>query len=190
MKLAIVVTSLGLGGTEQWVEWAACGMATRGHSVDVFYGSPPEDRSDTLRQAGVGVHCYGGSLQQLEKLLSANRPDWAHLNVWEDLFGHCAAAAAAGCRVALTYHSVPNCNPKQWAYRLYRRDNWRRFRYEAEVLRRCTRAVVGCGRVSARGILGAPAAVLCPAALCARATLREPRCRWPDRSHPLRATET
>ncbi|MBM3956333.1 MAG: hypothetical protein FJ309_17310 [Planctomycetes bacterium] len=35
-----------------------------------------------------------------------------------------------------------------------------------------------------------PDAILCPAALRARATLREPRCRWPDRSHPLRAAET
>jgi hypothetical protein len=38
--------------------------------------------------------------------------------------------------------------------------------------------------------LGAPAAVLRPATLRARAALREPRCRRPDRSHPLRAAET
>jgi hypothetical protein len=37
---------------------------------------------------------------------------------------------------------------------------------------------------------GAPAAVLRPATLRARAALREPRCRRPDRSHPLRAAET
>jgi len=48
----------------------------------------------------------------------------------------------------------------------------------------------GAPPLFARFRVGAPAAVLCPAALCARATLREPRCRWPDRSHPLRATET
>jgi hypothetical protein len=33
-------------------------------------------------------------------------------------------------------------------------------------------------------------AVLRPATLRARAALREPRCRRPDRSHPLRAAET
>jgi len=38
--------------------------------------------------------------------------------------------------------------------------------------------------------LGAPAAILRPATLRARPALCEPRCRRPDRSHPLRAAET
>ena len=38
--------------------------------------------------------------------------------------------------------------------------------------------------------LGTPAAVLCAAACCARATLREPRPRRPDRPRPLRAAQT
>jgi hypothetical protein len=38
--------------------------------------------------------------------------------------------------------------------------------------------------------LGAPAAILCPATVRGRAALCEPRCRRPDRSHPLRAAET
>jgi glycosyltransferase involved in cell wall biosynthesis len=59
MKVLLVIDHLGLGGAQRQMVELACGLATRGHKIELFNYFPQHNRFlSRVRESGVAVHEY------------------------------------------------------------------------------------------------------------------------------------
>ena len=118
MKVGFVVSDLGLGGTQAFVELAAVNLSQLGHAVTVFVEHGPFDRSERLDTAGVEVVAFARvpAIADYAKEIRQRGIELVHLNVWERLDVLRGISALAGVPVALSYHHVPKVRP--WCHRL------------------------------------------------------------------------
>jgi glycosyltransferase involved in cell wall biosynthesis len=92
MKVALLVTDLGLTGTPKYVELLALALPTVGEvQTEVICYQPPLDRLNALRAQGIPVHVLfpegsrhsrGECIRRLRNLLGDIKPDCAHTNLW------------------------------------------------------------------------------------------------------------
>jgi len=93
MKVALLVTDLGLTGTPKYVELLALALPTVGEvQTEVICYQPPLDRLNALEAQGIYVHVLfpegsrhsrGECIRRLRKLLNAIKPDCVHTNLWK-----------------------------------------------------------------------------------------------------------
>lgn len=109
MRVALVVTDLGLGGTQAFVELAAVQLVGRGHHVTVFAEHGPFDRQARLESAGVTVKTFAAPPTPAEfgRFLVDDKIQIVHLNVWERIDELSRLGWETGIPTALSYHHVP-----------------------------------------------------------------------------------
>ena len=119
MRVAFVVTDLGLGGTQAFVELAADTLIRLGHQVTVFVEQGPFDRQKRMEEKSIKVITFDQlpSLGNYCAQIAARRIELIHLNVWERLELLRGIKKAAGIPVVLSYHHVPHVRP--WLNRLF-----------------------------------------------------------------------
>lgn len=109
MRVAFVVTDLGLGGAQAFVELAACGLTQRGLGVTVYAERGPHDRKKRLEECGVEVVTFTEppSLEEYGRLFAAAGIELVHLTVWQRLDVLRGLKRVTGVPVALSYNHVP-----------------------------------------------------------------------------------
>jgi glycosyltransferase involved in cell wall biosynthesis len=152
MNIGYVVTDLGLGGTQGFVELAATGLARRGHAVTVVAESRPHDRVERLRAAGIQVHAFDAPalLAAYADVLRAASVELVHLNVWQRK-GLLRLGRMTGAALALSYHHVPPAQDRDWKWRLLK--PWMLADHLGRMVQaaRFIDAHIGCCETSAEG---------------------------------------
>jgi glycosyltransferase involved in cell wall biosynthesis len=152
MNIGYVVTDLGLGGTQRFVELAALELARRGHAVTVLGERRPHDRVARLREAGVQVHAFDAPapLAKYAELLRAARVELVHLAVWQRT-ALLRLGRMTGAALALSYQHVPPAPDYDWRWRLLK--PWMLADHLGGMLRaaRFVDAHLGCCEASAAG---------------------------------------
>lgn len=128
MKILLVVTDLDLGGAEAQVVTLACGLAGRGHQVQVASLIDPVARTEQLEAAGVPWHSLGmrrGSADplgiiRLRHLIREFRPDVVHAHmVHANLLARLTRLTVRMPRLITTAHNTVEGGPLlDRAYRL------------------------------------------------------------------------
>lgn len=154
MNIGYIVTDLGWGGTQAWVEYAATELARRGHSIIVFSEHGPHDRGKRLQDAGIRVYFHDTppSIRAYAGLIKENQVDIVHLNVWERTEELITLGRVAGISLALSYHHVPKEFLRQWLTRFLRPRRFLQFIRRLLTLSRNVDAHIGCCKTSATGI--------------------------------------
>lgn len=155
MNVALIVTTLGLGGTENWVELAARELVRRGHHVLVVAEHPPLDRAVAIAECGATVRCFASppSVEHYSALLNEFRADIIHLNIWERGAEVEHVGAAIGIPVVKSHHYTlrrewPGLVWRAWA--LLR--GGRAFTRELHRYQRLISGHIGCCDASARDV--------------------------------------
>ncbi len=112
--VGFVVTSLGEGGTEAYVEDLASAFSTRGLRVWVLVQGPPLIRERRLSETGVAVSVLGrgdGDSSEsygraLSAFIEAHRPAIVHANVWSRLEETRAVVNRSGIPFISTAHQT------------------------------------------------------------------------------------
>jgi glycosyltransferase involved in cell wall biosynthesis len=152
MNIGYIVTDLGLGGTQGFVELAAIELARRGNAVTVVGESRPHDRLARLREAGVTVLAFDAPapLTVYAEQLRAAGVELVHLNVWQrpELV---RLGRMTGAALVLSLHHVPPASDYSWTWRLLK--PWMLADHLGGMLRaaRFIDAHIGCCEASARG---------------------------------------
>jgi|GEM_PF-5459003 len=154
MKIAYLVTDLGLGGTQRWVELAATELVKRGHCVFVLVEQGPFDLLPKLQAHGILVRCYEAPprLEEYAQILLAEKPDIVHLHVYKRWNELPRLRSLTGIPLAISYHHVPRLSYRTWIRRLV--DPRAAAAYVKHIFwaRRYIDAHIGCCERSAQGI--------------------------------------
>jgi glycosyltransferase involved in cell wall biosynthesis len=152
MRIAYLVTNLGYGGTQKWVEVTASELVKRGHEVLVIAESRPHTLGLTLRGTGVDVVCFdvAPSISALGKLLSSRGIDLVHLNVWERRADYVAMRLPQSTVLAISHHWAPNHDLPALVLRLLLlKRGWANFKENMQA-RSAFDIHIGCCQTSAR----------------------------------------
>jgi glycosyltransferase involved in cell wall biosynthesis len=157
MNILYIVSDLGMGGTQGWVEYAALELIKLGHKVVVIAENAPHDRKTKIEGKGVIVHAFETppDLSKYRQIALENGVEVIHLNVWERFPPLIQLRELCNVPVALSYHSVPRITWKQWIVRIIKPSKMHWGMYDWFTLseaRRYVDAHIGCCDTSARGI--------------------------------------
>lgn len=120
MKILYIVTDLGMGGTQAWVEYAALELVKLGHTVTVIAEKSPYDRKLILEEKGVFVHAFESppDLIEYKQIVNRTGSGLIHLNIWERFSVLIKLRRLCNLPLVLSYHSVPRMTWKKWAARI------------------------------------------------------------------------
>ncbi|RNC70389.1 MAG: glycosyltransferase family 1 protein [Desulfuromonadales bacterium] len=157
MRIAYIVTDLGRGGTQGWVEYSALELVKHGHAITVIAEKTPHDRRKRLEEHGVVVHAFEipPSRTEYRRIIQETGAEVIHLHVWERFSELIRLRELCNVPVALSYHSVPNITWKQWVVRVVKPSLKHWSMYECFSLKEALRYIdahIGCCNASARGI--------------------------------------
>ena len=155
MKIAYVLTALGSGGTEHWVELATGELVRRGHQVVVIGEHPPQSGLARVERLGAVVLAFevAPALSEYVRVLRRERVDIVHLHVWERTEELSKLGRLVGAPLVLSYHHVPPRPWRTWAARIAR--PWRASAVMRHIFSaRHVDAHVGCCAASMVGVRG------------------------------------
>lgn len=146
-----------MGGTQGWVEYSALGLVKLGNTVTVISENAPHDRKSKLLEQGIDVHAFDSppDLLVYKRIIVEAGAEVIHLNVWERFSELIQLRAICNVPLALSYHSVPKINWKQWIVRIVKPSKRQWSMYDWFTLteaRRYIDAHIGCCEASAEGI--------------------------------------
>lgn len=113
LKIAYVLTALGLGGTEHWVELAVGGLVRRGHQVVVIGEHRPQSGLAKIERGGAHIMAFDVAppLSEYVRVLRREGVEIVHLHVWERTAELSRLGRLVGAPLVLSYHHVP---PRVW----------------------------------------------------------------------------
>jgi glycosyltransferase involved in cell wall biosynthesis len=154
MRVAYLVTDLGLGGTQEFVELAATALVRRGHEVMILVDRAPLDRAERLIARGVSVRHYARrqSVAQHARTLRSAGTDVVHLCIWDRPSELLRLGRTAGIPLALSYQHVPKWSRRVLLERLRRPRLGASFAKRWLYSLRYVDAHIGCCAASAEGI--------------------------------------
>lgn len=157
MKIGFVVTDLGLGGTQAWVQYASLELMRRGHEVCIIAENSPHDRAEMLRSAGAEVHAFDvpGSIADYAARLRQQRVGLIHLSVWQRFRELIRLRHDVRVPLAVSYQHVPKLPLRSFVRRLLQPSVQRWAMPDLFTLQEARRFVdlhIGCCGASAKGI--------------------------------------
>ena len=157
MRIAYIVTDLGRGGTQGWVEYSALELVKLGHKVTVIAETTPHDRKSKLEEHGVIVHAFEApaGLPEYCRIIKNADTEVIHLNIWERYAELIQLRVMCNVPVAISYHSVPKISWKLWVVRIIKPSirHWAMYEwFSLKDAQRCIDAHIGCCEASTRGI--------------------------------------
>lgn len=110
MRIVYIVTDLGVGGTQKWVELASTELVARGHKIFVIVDEQPHLLVGRLRDAGVEVitPATPPDDRTLQNLFHEYSPDVVHTHVWKRGDFYAKLTVPHGTLKAVTHHWAPN----------------------------------------------------------------------------------
>lgn len=157
MRIAYIVTDLGRGGTQGWVEYSALELVKYGHSITIIAESTPHDRKTKFEEHGIVVRAFEKPASRSDycRIIQEARAEVIHLHIWERFSELIQLRELCNVPVLLSYHSVPKIGWKQWVARIIKPsvNHWDMYDwFTLKQARQYIDAHIGCCKASAAGI--------------------------------------